>query len=531
VTTPPTRVVVEADGGSRGNPGPAGYGALVRDAGTGEVLAERAAPLGRTTNNVAEYSGLVAGLRAAADLGAREVEVRMDSKLVVEQMSGRWKVRQAHLQPLVTEALRIARRFAQVRYVWVPRAENTAADRLANVAMEGDQVTRGAVEGTDQPGSVSPGTVPQGPVSPGTAPPGAVSPGAAPPGSVPPGPPGSVPPGPPGSVPPGPPGPPRPPGPPGPPRPPGPPGPPGPPPGRSGPAGSVPPVWAQLETHGPAGGPPQQRPVVAPGTMLAAPRTSSPGSPAGAPSRSDRRGGLPDSWRKPAGAPTRLVLVRHGETPLTVQRRFSGQDGSKLTPRGEWQAGAAAARLTDMAPDAAVVVTSPVERAARTARAIHGALGIPLETEPDLAECRFGAWEGLTLHEIRDRFPAALDAWLGSTAVAPPGGESVDQVTERVLAAVGRLQATHPASTVVVVTHVTPIKILLREVLNAGPELLVHLHLDPAGITMVDLYPNGPVSVRTINDTGHLTGAPSTLPAESDAAAAIIPRLSDRSPS
>jgi ribonuclease H / adenosylcobalamin/alpha-ribazole phosphatase len=219
------------------------------------------------------------------------------------------------------------------------------------------------------------------------------------------------------------------------------------------------------------------------------------------------------------------VLVRHGETSLTVERRFSGQDGSRLTPRGEWQAGAAAARLTDMAPDAAVVVTSPVERAARTAQAIQAALDIPLEREPDLAECRFGNWEGLTLNEIKDRFPAALDAWLSSTSVRPPGGESVDQVAERVLAAIGRLQANHPSSTVVVVTHVTPIKILLREVLDAGPQLLSYLHLDPAGITMVDLYPNGPVSVRTINDTGHLTGAPPALPAESGAAAAIIPRL------
>ena len=89
-----TELVVEADGGSRGNPGPAGYGALVRDPATGEILHELCDSLGTTTNNVAEYSGLVAGLRAAADLApGADVEVRMDSKLVVEQMSGRWKIK------------------------------------------------------------------------------------------------------------------------------------------------------------------------------------------------------------------------------------------------------------------------------------------------------------------------------------------------------------------------------------------------------------------------------------------------------
>ncbi len=105
------RVVVEADGGSRGNPGPAGYGAVVFEAGTGEVLAERAEGLGVTTNNVAEYQGLVAGLRAAAELGAEVVAVRMDSKLVVEQMSGRWQIKHAALKPLAQQAREISEAF------------------------------------------------------------------------------------------------------------------------------------------------------------------------------------------------------------------------------------------------------------------------------------------------------------------------------------------------------------------------------------------------------------------------------------
>ena len=94
------RVVVEADGGSRGNPGPAGYGAVVRDADTGAVLRECAAGIGVASNNVAEYRGLIAALEAAQDLGADEVDVRMDSLLVVNQMSGIWKVKHEAMKPL-----------------------------------------------------------------------------------------------------------------------------------------------------------------------------------------------------------------------------------------------------------------------------------------------------------------------------------------------------------------------------------------------------------------------------------------------
>jgi len=137
------RLIVEADGGSRGNPGPAGYGALVRDAETGRVLAERAASVGRATNNVAEYGGLVAGLQAALDLDpTADVEVRMDSKLVVEQMSGRWQIKHPDMRQLALQAQKIARQLGQVRYTWVPRAQNGAADALANSAMDGKPVHR-----------------------------------------------------------------------------------------------------------------------------------------------------------------------------------------------------------------------------------------------------------------------------------------------------------------------------------------------------------------------------------------------------
>lgn len=134
---PRRRLVLEADGGSRGNPGPAAYGTVVRDADSGEVLAEDARTLGTTTNNVAEYRGLIAGLflvRAVDPEAA--VEVRMDSRLVVEQMAGRWRIRNADLQPLAAEARTLLPE-GQLRWTWVPREENRRADQLANAALDG----------------------------------------------------------------------------------------------------------------------------------------------------------------------------------------------------------------------------------------------------------------------------------------------------------------------------------------------------------------------------------------------------------
>jgi probable phosphoglycerate mutase len=144
------RLLVEADGGSRGNPGAAGYGAVVRDATTGEVLAEVSESIGHATNNVAEYSGLLAGLRAAGRLApGAPAEVRMDSKLVVEQMSGRWKIKHPDLRALAAEAGQAARALGRVTYTWVPRERNTHADRLANQAMDAAAERSGPANGSD----------------------------------------------------------------------------------------------------------------------------------------------------------------------------------------------------------------------------------------------------------------------------------------------------------------------------------------------------------------------------------------------
>ncbi|MBA8794459.1 putative phosphoglycerate mutase [Friedmanniella endophytica] len=134
-------LVIEADGGSRGNPGPAAYGALVRDAESGDVLDEEGRVIGTTTNNVAEYSGLIAGLEMARaiDPGAA-LEVRMDSRLVIEQMAGRWKIKHPSMRPLALQARDLVP--ARVQWTWVPRERNKAADALVNKALDGTPVTR-----------------------------------------------------------------------------------------------------------------------------------------------------------------------------------------------------------------------------------------------------------------------------------------------------------------------------------------------------------------------------------------------------
>ncbi|HEU5110297.1 MAG TPA: histidine phosphatase family protein, partial [Micromonosporaceae bacterium] len=151
------------------------------------------------------------------------------------------------------------------------------------------------------------------------------------------------------------------------------------------------------------------------------------------------------------------------------------------------------------------VVTSPLSRCTRTARLIATAAGgVPVTVEPDLIECDFGAWEGLTFAEVRERWPAELDTWLGDPAVAPPDGESFRQVGKRVARVMARLRERPPGDTVVVVSHVSPIKLLLRDALAATDAFLHRLYLDPAGVSVVDLWPDGGIAVRAVNDTAHL---------------------------
>jgi len=379
------RVVLEADGGSRGNPGPAGYGAVVRDPVTGAVLAERAAGIGNATNNVAEYGGLIAGLQAARELGADDVEVRMDSKLVVEQMSGRWKVKHPSMQPLARQAAELVASFGRVRFSWIPRAENVHADRLANEAMDAARAGQ-----TWQPDAAE--------------------------------------------------------------------------------------QW--LGEHDP-----QRRVEPEPAASLhdAAPRQS--------------------GWQAASEPATTTLLLRHGQTPLSVQKRFSGTGDAALTAAGLEMAAAAARRLAGGGADA--VVSSPLRRARQTADAVASSLGVDVDVEEGLRETDFGDWEGYTFAEVKQKWPRELEAWLASSAVAPPFGESFDQTAMRVRQALDRILASYGGRTVVVVSHVTPIKTLLRFALDAPPSALYRMHLDLVSVSEVQWFADGPAVVRSLNDTHH----------------------------
>jgi broad specificity phosphatase PhoE len=143
-------------------------------------------------------------------------------------------------------------------------------------------------------------------------------------------------------------------------------------------------------------------------------------------------------------------------------------------------------------------------RARQTAEPVASALGVPLTIHDGLIEADFGVWDGLTFAEASDRDPELHARWLTDTSVAPPGGESMDAVQRRVRRARDQLIAEYGAATLVVVSHVTPIKSLLRMALDAGPLLLHRLHLDVASLSAAEFYPDGPALVRLVNDTSYL---------------------------
>jgi len=381
------RLIVEADGGSRGNPGPAGYGALVRDPVTGQVLAERGESIGRATNNVAEYRGLIAGLEAVAEFDPSAVEVRMDSKLVVEQMSGRWKIKHADLRPLALQAQRLAQRLPRVTYTWIPREQNAAADRLANQALDG---------------------IPIGESNPSL----------------------------------------------------------------------------------------KRRRSGAPTDPLSSSAASSP-TAAPAPQR-----GPCDPLLQ---APTRMFLVRHGLTPHTAQRRFSGLNDLSLTEEGQGQIAAVATRLAARGSIGAVL-SSPLRRTRESARIVADALHLPVDVDEDLVELDFGSFEGLTWSEAQSAYPDEFGAFRESPDIAPPGGETISNVRVRMEAILRRILSEHEGRDVAVITHVTPIKVLICMALDVGLSTVHRFFLAPASLSIVEWYADGRASVTLVNDTNHWEG-------------------------
>ncbi|MER5664433.1 bifunctional RNase H/acid phosphatase [Streptomyces mirabilis] len=399
--------IVEADGGSRGNPGPAGYGAVVIDAVTGETLAERAEYIGIATNNVAEYRGLVAGLRAAHELDpTARVRVRMDSKLVVEQLSGRWKIKHPDMKPLAAEAARV---FPpdRITYEWMPREQNKHADRLANEAMDAGR--RGEQWSPSAP--------------------------------------------------------------------------------REG--------RGELRDQ-----PPQTRTRTTPGGEAAkADADARAARNVATPAPSTGWGATPDM-----GAPTTFVLLRHGETPLTPQKRFSGSGGTdpSLSDVGREQAERVAAALAARGTVQAIVA-SPLTRTRQTAAAVAARLGLDVAIEDGLRETDFGAWEGLTFAEVQERYPEDLKTWLASPKAEPTGGgESFAATARRIATTRDKLIASYAGRTVLLVSHVTPIKSLVRLAIGAPPESLYRMELSAASLSAVAYYADGNASLRLFNDTSHL---------------------------
>ncbi|MFF8292520.1 bifunctional RNase H/acid phosphatase [Streptomyces sp. NPDC016309] len=464
-------LIVEADGGSRGNPGPAGYGAVVLDPVSGEPLAEAAEYIGVATNNVAEYKGLVAGLKAARELAPdATVRVRMDSKLVVEQMSGRWRIKHPDMKPLAAEAARIFPP-SRVTYEWIPRERNKHADRLANEAMDAGKRGRqwqpststAALDAGARPDALDAAAARVvGDAAAGAARARAALAATTTGGSAPTTPAGGTP-----------------------------------------PAGAAP---AGPATAGPASAGAAPGDSAPAGATPAGPATGGSGADEGA-GAAGRDAAPSTGWGSAAdlGAPATFVLLRHGETALTPEKRFSGSGGTDpdLSPAGRRQADAVAAALAARGT-VQEIVSSPLARCRQTAAVVAARLGLDVRIDDGLRETDFGAWEGLTFAEVRERYPDELDAWLASPKAAPSGGESFAAVARRVAAARDRLTARHAGRTVLLVTHVTPIKTLVRLALGAPPESLFRMELSAASISAVAYYRDGNASVRLLNDTSHL---------------------------
>jgi probable phosphoglycerate mutase len=212
------------------------------------------------------------------------------------------------------------------------------------------------------------------------------------------------------------------------------------------------------------------------------------------------------TWISAQGEPTATLLLRHGQTPMSVQKRYAGlspKTDAPLTDTGVRQAVAAAKRLASAGIDA--IVASPLQRTVRTAEEVAAVTGVPVLTDEGFRETDFGAWEGLPFAEVRERWPSEVTTWLADPSVAPPGGESFDQVSERVTAALHRILAERAHQTVLIVSHVTPIKTLVAAALLAPPAALYRMHLDVAALCEIDWYADGPAVLRSFNDTAHLS--------------------------
>ncbi len=336
---------ITADGGSRGNPGPAAYGAVVSE--DGKILKELFQSIGIASNNVAEYSGLIAGLEAAHALDPEAtIDVKMDSKLVVEQMSGRWQIKHPDMRELAKKA-RSIHPISLITFTWIPRDLNSHADRLANKALDGEVAETKYVQ--------------------------------------------------------------------------------------------------KNFLH---------------------------------------------SRMFSSEVPTTIFLIRHGETPLTPERRFSGSDGSNpgLTERGREQARAVAALLAPRDPK--VLLVSPLQRTRDTAEEIMKIVPLVPIIDEDFKEASFGKWDGLTPIQVEEQFPEEFKAWVADPWYRQGGGESYAATSERAGSALRRIAAQYPGEKVAVVTHNVVIKGAVCVALDTPIESIFHVDISPCSITTIKIWPS-----------------------------------------
>jgi ribonuclease H / adenosylcobalamin/alpha-ribazole phosphatase len=382
----PSNLIIEADGGSRGNPGLAGSGACVIDADTGEVILEISKFIGIATNNVAEYHALLAGLEGASDLNPEaRILVRMDSKLVIEQMAGRWKIKHPDMQQLGAQVQKLVAA-RQVRWQWIPREENSRADALANKAM-------------DEQADASVSLLKSSPRSP-----------------------------------------------------------------------------------------------VAEFNQL-----------------------MPSSVRAPGDVTeplTTVVLVRHGRTHLTESKRISGSGGenpglSDLGRNDAHQVAKALAQIGNAGPWAhlqpiSAIVASPIQRTLDTANIISNELSLGVTQNSDIAEISFGDWDGHTNEEAASKWPDEWAAWRGSWTVSPPNGESLQDFDTRVQRGRREILAANHGKTVVVVSHVMPIRGFIKASLDAHAPAYWRPQISPCSITIIRFWGDQASELITLNSTAHL---------------------------
>ena len=394
------KVIIEADGGSRGNPGPAGSGAVLIDAANESVLAEIAVFIGVATNNVAEYRAVLTAVEVANEIVPNaEILVRMDSKLVVEQMTGRWKVKNEGMQELA-QALREAIGSRKISFEWIPREQNGKADALANEAMDAEKSVIRKYVGSPDTSTISVVT------------------------------------------------------------------------------SSSKVVAADLEYN------PE----------------------------------LPSSVRAPRNVSKKLttvILVRHGRTLFTETHRLSGRGGEdpRLSDAGKADAEAAAKEIAKIGHLGAyakvvsptVVVSSPLARTRETASIIASKLGIAVDTNENIAEISFGDWDGHTNQEVAATWPDLYDQWRGDVRISPPGGgESLEEFDTRVQKGMAEILDKYEGKTVVVVSHVMPIRAFLKSALQAGWPAYWRTSVAPCSISIVRFWGDEAAEISVVNQTSHL---------------------------